>query len=305
MEKDPSGRQRVAASVERIRAQMDHFETIFFGELFKRLPASSALFPSAEARRSKLGSMLALLGRTRHLERMLPAIDRLGARHGGYGVVPSDYAPFVEALVSAISAVDEQAADPGLMQAWQHVLEEMVGLMSVAPGQEGRAVRVSRPGAGVESSALYGLVGGHDGIDRVHRRFYRSLLDDPWLGFFFSGKNLDSLVLKQTHFMAAAFGGPAHYQWESPAIAHMHMLVLDEQADIREILLRNAIRADGLDQSIEDRWLAVDQSFRPAVVKRNAGECVMRCVGQMPVTAEKPFGYRPPRLLPRTPLPEA
>jgi hypothetical protein len=45
---------------------------------------------------------------------------------------------------------------------------------------------------------------------------------------------------------------------------------------------------------IADRRLAIDQSFRPAIVKKSVDECVLKCVGQMPVVAEKPTNYTAP-----------
>lgn len=148
--------------------------------------------------------------------------------------------------------------------------------------------------AGCET--LFAEVGGMAAITRVHERFYTELFADDWLGGFFATKNQASLVHKQTRFMAAAFGGPDEYRWDSPALAHMHMQVSDEQADIREIYLRNAIRAEGFSASIEERWLATDQAFRPAIVKDSVADCVLRHPGQMAVSVRKPVGYKPPRL---------
>lgn len=147
---------------------------------------------------------------------------------------------------------------------------------------------------------LFNEVGGMAAITRVHERFYTDMFADDWLGGFFATKNQASLVHKQTRFMAAAFGGPDEYRWESPALAHMHMHVSDEQADIRETYLRNAIRAEGFSASIEERWLATDQAFRPAIVKASETDCVLRHPGQMAVVVRKPIGYQPPRLQPRT-----
>jgi truncated hemoglobin YjbI len=147
--------------------------------------------------------------------------------------------------------------------------------------------------------AMYQEVGGYEVVERIHRRFYESIFAEPWLGIFFNTKSISSLVLKQTKFMVAAFGGPDDYRWDTPAIAHMHMFVTDEQADIREVLLRNAIRQEGLSQELEDRWLAVDQAFRPAIVKSTEAECVMRCPGQVASVAARPAGYRPPVLVAR------
>ena len=91
--------------------------------------------------------------------------------------------------------------------------------------------------------------------------------------------------------MVAAFNGPNHYSGDTPAFVHMHMFITAEMADLCEQLLRQAILAQGLSATIADRWLKVDQSFRPGIVKQSIDECVMKCVGQFPLTAKKPAGY--------------
>jgi hemoglobin len=303
---DDADRLQVQDSVERIRGQMDAFGKCFFEQLFQRRPALKELLSTEEARRSKLRSMLATLAKSRDIDKIAPAICRLGDRHRDYGVGADDYAPLHQALLHAVGQTDPQGASGRVQQAWAAQLKRISVLMEPSAGQSqvpepdssGSAVAIIDKPSAIAGS-LYQEVGGYEVVERVHRRFYENIFAEPWLGFFFNTKSISSLVLKQTKFMVAAFGGPDDYHWDTPAIAHMHMFVTDEQADIREILLRNAIRQEGLSQPLEDRWLAVDQAFRPAIVKHREAECVMRCPGQVAVVAARPAGYRPPRLLAR------
>ena len=297
---------QVQASVERIRGQMDQFAQCFFTQLFSLRPALQGLLSTEEARRSKLRSMLSTLAKSHDFEKIAPAICRLGERHRDYGVSPGDYAPLHQALLHAVAKTDPEGSSELVQNAWQRQLQRISEMM-----EERIRTSASTPQAPLPSASgavgkpleanvsLYQQVGGYEVVERVHQRFYESIFAEPWLGIFFNTKSISSLVLKQTKFMVAAFGGPDDYHWDTPAIAHMHMFVTDEQADIRETLLRNAIRLEGLSQQLEDRWLAVDQAFRPAIVKRSEAECVMRCPGQVASVAAKPAGYRAPVLIDR------
>jgi truncated hemoglobin YjbI len=112
---------------------------------------------------------------------------------------------------------------------------------------------------------LLAEIGGEEGAYRVHERFYEVMFNHPWLGQFFFGKSEEVLVRKQTQFMVAAFNGPNRYTGDTPAFVHMHMFITDGMADLREQILRQAI------------------------VKKTIDECVLKCVGQVPVTADKPL----------------
>ncbi|MDI1300836.1 MAG: globin domain-containing protein [bacterium] len=292
----------IRESVERIRKNIDRFAGTFYQTLYEKAPDLRRLFTSPELERRKLGAMLATLSHIRDWEKIEPAIRKLGERHVGYGVQVEHYPSLKEAFLAAVEAVDAEQSRHSF-PAWQTLLALVIATMTerlttpkLPPVLLSELLAPVLP-AGTHT--LFAEVGGYDVVERVHQRFYDSIFAEAWLGGFFATKSQQSLVLKQTRFMVAAFGGPDEYRWESPALAHMHMMVTDEQADIREILLRNAIRAEGLSQDIEDRWLATDQAFRPAIVKQSDAECVIRCPGQMAVVVKKPIGYRPPVLLAR------
>lgn len=288
------------ASLARIRANIDRFATTFYEALYRRAPALRRLFENPAQERRKLGAMLATLGNLKHWDNIEPALHKLGERHVSYGVQQEDYPLLIDAFLDGVRDVDGEYA-PQSCLAWQALFSMMIATMTArlartpaARAPEPAPVRLP-PGC----ETLFAEVGGLDAILRVHRRFYTTLFADDWLGGFFATKSLESLVLKQSLFMAAAFGGPDDYRWETPALAHMHMYVTAEQADIRETLLRNALRAEGFSESVEERWLATDQAFRPAILKGSVEECVTPHPGQMPVVVKRPPGYKPPRLVPR------
>lgn len=204
-----------------------------------------------------------------------------------------------QAEAGSVAAAPEAAGEAGTAETPGPAGGDATAEASARAAAPAAAVARTAANTGATSPSLYELVGGEAVVTAVHQRFYEELFDDPWIGIFFYGKSKESLVFKQTRFMVAAFGGPNDYRWDAPDVAHTHMYITDEQADIREVVLRNAIRAQGLSQAIEDRWLATDQSFRPALVKERLEDCQVRVPGQVPVVARKPAGYRPPLLRPR------
>lgn len=287
----------IKESVDRLRPQSQQFSTLFYQSLFRRMPALEGLFRDDPAvRLAKFTSMLSTFANARNFDKLIPAIRGLAKRHTGYGVHREHYQHSRAAMLDALSEGLGAEFTPELRAAWEKVLDMMIGVMEEVAESGGEQVtapaNVDASGGPVLIDAgLLQAIGGREVIERVHRRFYTTIFEDEWLGRFFWGKNREALVKKQTDFMTACFGGENHYQGETPAIAHMHMFITDEAADYREHLLRQAILAEGISEAIADRWMAVESAFRKAIIKKDIGECVVRCVGQRPVKAPKPEGF--------------
>ena len=288
----------VKQSIESQRPDTDALCDAFYRELFARKPELERLFPPAPAaRRAKFNGMMAAFDNVKHLDKIAPAIVALGARHARYGVAAEDYPVGRAAFMAALSAVRGAELPTAERDAWQALFDTLLPLMTRPPEPRDRAAyeeadRRLRPGESVLAVGMLEAVGGREAVERVHRRFYDTIFEDAWLGRFFFGKSEDALVKKQTDFMVACFGGINDYRGEPPGIAHMHMLITDEMLDLRETMLRDAILAEGLSPEIADRWIAVDATFRSAIVKRDAGQCITRCMGQVPIVVPKPAGYR-------------
>lgn len=263
---------------------------VFFRRLFARLPELSALFRDDEAvMRGKFANMLAVFGNAKDLDKLAPALAAMGARHGGYGARAEHFEVMGEALLATLAELLGADFGPDAEFAWRLAYAEVAAQLKQNLPEEAGAMPGSATAAPQEG--LLERIGGVEVLERVHWRFYRELFDDAWLGRFFWGKDLESLVKKQTDFMCACLGGPNQYRGETPAIAHMHMFVTDEAFDLRQTMLRRAIEAENLPAEVVEAWLQADAVFRPAIVKHSVDQCVMRCVGQVPVTADKPAGY--------------
>ncbi|MGR9051355.1 MAG: globin domain-containing protein [Gammaproteobacteria bacterium] len=286
----------VRDSIEKLGNDIDSLSQIFFRELFRIDMNLKRVFPgNVVFLNRKFANMMATFKNTKYLEKISASIEKMGQRHLlNYGVQIDYFEPAQLALLKALKTYFGDDFSSELEDAWISVYWETADIMKRAMQEADR--RLSRRAAYDEicyDLELLREVGGEPGIRRVHQRFYDVMFDEPWLGQFFYGKSKEALINKQTHFMTAAFGGENKYSGDTPAFVHMHMFITDEMSDLRQKILRQAILDEGFSESVAERWLKVDDSFRESIVKGSVDECVMKCRGQIPVVAKKPLSYKP------------
>lgn len=127
-----------------------------------------------------------------------------------------------------------------------------------------------------QEGSLYERLGGGDCLAQVHRRLYDKIFDHPVFRVFFADKNRDHQETQQTDFMASKFGGPAEYRGRLPDGAHQHMYITDEHFELRHKLLAETLDECGVEPDLRDQWLAIDMSFKSAIVKSSLGDCKKR-----------------------------
>ena len=88
------------------------------------------------------------------------------------------------------------------------------------------------------------------------------------------GKIQDILEDQQTDFMMSIMGGPNRFAGKTPKWAHSHMVITDELFSVRSQLLSDSIKEVGISDSLREEWLAVDNTFRKALVKSSEEDCV-------------------------------
>jgi len=280
----------VKQSIDQIGDDIDELSRIFYRELFQiNIHLESVFSGNIIFLNRKFSNLLGTLKNVKHLEKIQDSIYKMGERHlHQYGAQLSHFPDIKKALLLALQEFLKDDFSDALRNAWSDVFDEVAEIMQQAMKQtERRQVTRSEVDEDTYDPKLLSDIGGEDIVLQVHLRFYDVIFEHPWLGQFFKGKWQNILAEKQTQFMVGAFGGPNRYKGDTPAFVHMHMYITDEMADLREQLLRQAILDQGLDQSIADRWLKVDHAFRAGIVKRSVDECVMKCQGQLPLTAKK------------------
>lgn len=107
---------------------------LFYERLFETAPELKALFPDDSSdQKSKLVAMLKSAVRgLDHPDKLVPQLEELGRRHGGYGVSDADYDPFGGALLWMLQKNLADAFTDDTQNAWIAVYELISGIMSKA-----------------------------------------------------------------------------------------------------------------------------------------------------------------------------
>jgi len=108
---------------------------------------------------------------------------------------------------------------------------------------------------------LYDRLGGKEGIRSVVDDFYDALVEDPELGGFFEGANLEKLRQTQTDFLCEASGGSETYDAEPIREAHSH--VPFEPSDIKRAteILKGTLEKHGVEEEDADAVVEAVASY--------------------------------------------
>lgn len=120
--------------------QADKVARHFYARLFELDPQLRPLFKADLAeQRSKLMAMLAAgVGGLDRLDRLIPVLQQLGARHVGYGVRDAHYATVGAALLDTLAGGLGDAFTPETRAAWTEAYTLIAGTM-----QAGAAVALA------------------------------------------------------------------------------------------------------------------------------------------------------------------
>lgn len=127
--------------------------------------------------------------------------------------------------------------------------------------------------------SLFENVGGFETLKRVHKRFYTSVYNHPWMSQFFKDTQRAEIEHQQTTFMAKIMGGPNQYSGKMPKYAHVHMFLTTEMVDIRHDLLKKAILSEGVSVENARQWLLKDYTIAKTILKKSTEECKPRFDG--------------------------
>ncbi len=284
-------RQRVRDLLETTDFDITQLAHLFYQELSNNdTSLQSILLLNQAARERKFFNMLAVFKNAKHLERIQGSIQSIGKQHlRDYGAKIEDIPLIKNALMNALSSYLGKQFTPELKEAWYLVFDEITELFIKSLENADRRSHNRNISPEIKHiDNVLDQLGGYDTILRIHTRFYERIFNDPWIGQFFRGKHESTLARKQTEFMVAAFGGNNVYRGETPAQVHMHMYITHEQLEAREKTLRWAIGEEGLSDELIEHWLQVDRGFWGGIEKNTVDDCVMKCMGQIPIIARKP-----------------
>lgn len=119
-------------------------------------------------------------------------------------------------------------------------------------------------------------------LSRILEDFYSHVFEDERLAPFFHGVTKQRAIEKQFLFLRQIFSGERVYFGDRPRNAHHWMVIDDELFDYREALMVETLRRHGLAEHLIERWRAMEEGFRPDIVKDKPWKRVMNGV-ELPV----------------------
>ncbi len=118
-----------------------------------------------------------------------------------------------------------------------------------------------------ELAKLFQSIGSEQRLREILRRFYTVMSQDTMIGFFFAGRDLDSIADKQSEFLLRAMGERPTYSGKAPADAHSSLApILPGHFDRRLRILEQVLSEEGLPAEDIRTWLAFENAFRDGIV---------------------------------------
>jgi hemoglobin len=107
---------------------------------------------------------------------------------------------------------------------------------------------------------------GHAFIAKAVAEFYKRAFQDVLIGHFFFNSDIQHITEQQIHFVSAMLGGPANYSGKPLKAAHKPFKIRPVHFNRRQVLMREVLVDLGLEPSLRDAWLSVEEQFRPVIV---------------------------------------
>lgn len=120
-------------------------------------------------------------------------------------------------------------------------------------------------------SNLYERLGGNAAIDKAVEIFYRKMLSDNRVNYFFDNTDMDRQIAKQKAFLTMVFGGPNNYTGKDMREGHKHLLekgLNDEHVDIVIAHLGATLKELGASDKDIAEVAAIANSVRDDVLNR-------------------------------------
>lgn len=104
-------------------------------------------------------------------------------------------------------------------------------------------------------------------LSEILTDFYTRVYADPRLSPFFKNVTKQRLTEKQYAFLKRTITGELCYFGDRPRNAHHWMVISNELFDYRNELLRQTALEHGLGEAWLQRWAAIEEAYRPDIVK--------------------------------------
>lgn len=118
---------------------------------------------------------------------------------------------------------------------------------------------------------LYEQLGGEQAVDAAVDIFYRRVLSDDRISYFFDDVDMERQAAKQKSFLTYAFGGPNHYTGRDMRNAHAHLVARGLNATHFDVVaghLQGTLEELGAPQELVQQVMTIAESTRGDVLGR-------------------------------------
>ncbi|HAT1772365.1 TPA: group 1 truncated hemoglobin [Legionella pneumophila] len=123
------------------------------------------------------------------------------------------------------------------------------------------------------TESLFERLGGQNAVNAAVDIFYRKMLMDDRVNYFFDDVDMEQQILKQKGFLTMVFGGPNHYTGKSMREGHQHLLARglnDLHVDIVIGHLGETLKELGANEEDIQKVAAIANSVRVDVLGRSS-----------------------------------
>ncbi|HAT7796651.1 TPA: group 1 truncated hemoglobin [Legionella pneumophila] len=125
----------------------------------------------------------------------------------------------------------------------------------------------------IMTESLFERLGGQNAVNAAVDIFYRKMLMDDRVNYFFDDVDMEQQILKQKGFLTMVFGGPNHYTGKSMREGHQHLLARglnDLHVDIVIGHLGETLKELGANEEDIQKVAAIANSVRVDVLGRSS-----------------------------------
>jgi nitric oxide dioxygenase len=141
---NPTQVDLIRTSWSQVAPIQDQAAELFYGRLFELNPGLAPLFSHTDmAKQGKvlMQTLTVVVKSLDRLETIVPAVEALGRRHAGYGVVPEDFDTVGEALLWTLAQGLGDGFSADHRDAWAAAYSTLASVMIAASSEEAAATR--------------------------------------------------------------------------------------------------------------------------------------------------------------------
>lgn len=123
--------ERLEQSFEQLKPNGDQLVDVFYTKLFEKAPQVRGMFPDdmTEQKKKLLGAVALAVSSLRSLDKLVPVLEEMGAKHVEYGTLDAHYPVVVETMLEAMEEVAGAAWTPDVAADWKTALELITNTM--------------------------------------------------------------------------------------------------------------------------------------------------------------------------------